>query len=62
VKAVQLERLDVARLVDVDEPEPGRGDLIVRVSAAGMCGSDRHLVSGDYPAEPPVILGHEFEG
>lgn len=62
MKAVQLERLGVARLVDVAEPEPGRGDLIVRVSAAGMCGSDRHLVSGDYPAEPPVILGHEFEG
>jgi L-iditol 2-dehydrogenase len=62
MKAVQLENVGVAHLVDVAEPEPGRSDLIVRVSAAGMCGSDRHLLSGDYPAKPPVILGHEFEG
>ncbi len=62
MKAVRLERLGVVHLVDVAEPVPAPGELLVRVNAAGMCGSDRHLVSGDYPAKPPVILGHEFEG
>lgn len=62
MKAVQLERVGVASFVDVGDPVPGPGEVLVRVTAVGMCGSDRHLVSGDYPAKPPVILGHEFEG
>lgn len=62
MKAVRLEQVGVARYAEVDDPEPGRDEVLVRVAAAGMCGSDRHLLSGDYPSEPPVILGHEFEG
>lgn len=62
MKAVRLERVSVARYVEVEDPEPGRDEVVVRVGAAGMCGSDRHLLSGDYPCEPPVTLGHEFEG
>jgi len=62
MKAVQLRSVGVVKLVDLPEPTPADDEYLVRVTAAGMCGSDRHLVSGEYPGEPPVVLGHEFEG
>jgi L-iditol 2-dehydrogenase len=43
-------------------PEPGAGELLVRVEAAGICGTDRHLFKGEFPCKPPVTLGHEFSG
>ena len=35
---------------------------MVRVLAAGICGTDRHLFKGEFPCAPPVTLGHEFCG
>lgn len=46
-------------------PEPGEGQVLVKVSACGVCGTDVHIYhSGKGSAEvvPPVILGHEFSG
>jgi L-iditol 2-dehydrogenase len=44
-------------------PEPGQGELKVRVEASGLCGTDLHIASGEYPpARPGVTLGHEFSG
>lgn len=62
MRAVQLVSVGVVDAVDLPDPVPHEDELLVRVTAAGMCGSDRHLVSGEYPGEPPVVLGHEFEG
>lgn len=62
MKAVQLAQIGEVGVVEMEKPVPGTGEIVLQVSAAGMCGSDRHLVSGDYPAAPPVVLGHEFEG
>ena len=43
--------------------EPGPGELKVRVEASGLCGTDLHIASGEYPlARPGVTLGHEFSG
>ena len=41
---------------------PGPGEVLVRVEAAGICGTDRHLYKGEFPSAPPVTLGHEFCG
>jgi L-iditol 2-dehydrogenase len=49
-------------IVDVPKPVPGVGDLLVRVEACGICGSDRHMFRGEYPTAWPVTLGHEFAG
>lgn len=61
MKAALLEKIGSVRVAELPTPEPGLGELLLRVTAAGMCGSDRHLVSGEYPGRPPVVLGHEFE-
>src|SRR5262245_24657694 len=47
---------------DVQRRAPGPGDVLVRVEAAGICGSDRHMFRGEYPTARPVTLGHEFCG
>ncbi len=49
-------------MVEVPDPRPGPGDVLVRVQAAGICGTDRHLFKGEFPCAPPVTLGHEFAG
>ena len=48
----------------VDRPEPGPGELLVRVVACGLCHSDLHYLDHGTPTfkEPPVILGHEIAG
>ncbi|RPH35309.1 alcohol dehydrogenase [bacterium] len=47
-----------------DPPEPGRGEVLVRVTAAGICGSDLHTYQdgriGDTLVTQPLVLGHEF--
>ncbi|TCU17235.1 zinc-dependent alcohol dehydrogenase family protein [Rhizobium sullae] len=62
MKAVRLEatgRLAVSR---VGKPVPGPGEVLVKVEACGICGTDRHLFLGEFPSKPPVTLGHEFTG
>lgn len=47
---------------EVAMPVPVGDELLVRVEAAGICGSDRHMFLGEYPTAVPVIQGHEFSG
>lgn len=47
---------------DVPEPQPGPGEVKIRVAACGICGSDIHVRHDSFPYWPPVILGHEFTG
>ena len=58
-------RLTAVRELAIQEIEDpvARGDtLLVRIEACGICGTDRHIYQGDYPAALPVTLGHEFAG
>lgn len=41
---------------------PGEGEVLLRMVAAGVCGSDRHFVTGDASIRVPVVLGHEGAG
>lgn len=53
------------RVADLPVPEPGPGELLVRVEACGICGSDRQLVRGEgapWGTSYPVVLGHEIAG
>ena len=53
-------------LVDRPVPEPGPGEILVRVEAASICGTDLHIWKWDAWARgrirPPLVTGHEFSG
>ncbi len=55
-----------AAVVDMPEPEPGPGELLVDGIALGVCGTDREIMAGEYGWAPPgserLILGHESLG
>jgi len=62
MRAVRLEGIGSMAVREVARPEAGPTDLLVRVEAVGICGSDRHMFKGEYPTALPVTLGHEFCG
>jgi len=62
MQAVRLHATGDLRTEEVPVPVPGPGEVLVRVEAAGICGTDRHLYKGEFPSAPPVTLGHEFCG
>ena len=62
MRAARLRAIGDMALEDVPVPAPGPDDLLVRVEACGICGSDRHMFRGEYPTGLPVTLGHEFCG
>ncbi len=50
------------RPLAIDEVElapPGRGEVLVRIAAAGLCHSDLSVINGDRPRPTPMLLGHE---
>lgn len=49
-------------LMDMPEPRPGPGEVLIEVRATGICGTDVHVKYDRFPYWPPVILGHEFSG
>ena len=62
MKALRLEQIGSVHLRSVPVPPVAADEVLVEVTVAGICGSDRHLISGEYPGVPPVTLGHELEG
>ena len=46
--------------LEVDEPRAG--EVRVRMLASGICHSDLHVVEGEWPEDPPIVLGHEGFG
>ncbi|MEO1537004.1 MAG: alcohol dehydrogenase catalytic domain-containing protein [Pseudomonadota bacterium] len=62
MRATRLVGTGDIRTVAAPIPLPGRGEILIRVEAAGICGTDRHLYRGEFPSVPNKILGHEFSG
>ncbi len=51
-------------LMETADPQPGPGDVVIEVKAAGICGSDVHIRHGSmkFNMRFPVVIGHEFSG
>jgi D-arabinitol dehydrogenase (NADP+) len=47
---------------NIPVPEPAASELLVRVMASGICGTDVHIFQGEYLGSYPIIPGHEFAG
>lgn len=63
MKALVLTQYKHFDLTDVPEPQVGPGDVLVRVRACGICGSDIHGMDGSSGRRiPPIIMGHEAAG
>jgi len=66
VKAIRLHGPQTLRLDDILKPSPASGQVLIRVEAVGICGSDLHYYRdariGDTLATEPLVLGHEFAG
>ncbi len=66
MRALRLHGVGDLRLADEPAPVPGPGDLLVRVTAVGICGSDLHWYDesgiGDAVLTRPLVLGHEAAG
>lgn len=51
------------RVAEVYEPQPLSGEALIKVSYAGICGTDMHIYHGTHPrAKAPLVMGHEFSG
>ncbi len=64
MRAMVLERIgEPLRLAERRRPEPGPGQVRVRVMACGVCRTDLHLVDGELPdARLPIVPGHQIVG
>jgi 2-desacetyl-2-hydroxyethyl bacteriochlorophyllide A dehydrogenase len=49
-------------VMTVDDPTPGPRDVVVQVAACGICGTDLHILDGEFAPSLPIIPGHEFAG
>jgi 2-desacetyl-2-hydroxyethyl bacteriochlorophyllide A dehydrogenase len=50
------------RIEDKPIPKPGTDEVLIKIHACGVCGTDDALNKGEYPAKYPVTIGHEFSG
>ncbi len=51
-----------AEVSTVDDPAPGAREVVVAVAACGLCGTDLHILHGEFAPSLPIIPGHEFAG
>jgi alcohol dehydrogenase, propanol-preferring len=63
MRAVRIHEDLSLRVDEIDDVKPGPGDVLVRIHAAGVCGTDLHILDGMIKPDPyPMTLGHEAAG
>ena len=63
MRALVLDHPGSFRVADVPDPTPQATQIVVRVECCGICGTDLHILAGEFPPTPyPIIPGHEFAG
>jgi len=63
MRAIVFDEPGSMRVADVPDPLPGVGEVIVKVDYCGICGTDLHILDGEFPPTPyPITPGHEFAG
>lgn len=61
--AIRVDEPHRLNAIEIDAPEPGPGEVLVRIGRAGICGSDMHIFHGLNPfARYPRVIGHEAMG
>ncbi|HKS28682.1 MAG TPA: alcohol dehydrogenase catalytic domain-containing protein [Pyrinomonadaceae bacterium] len=62
MRACVFQGKDKIRVEEVDRPRAGFGEAVIRVTLTTICGTDLHIVRGEYPVKPGLIIGHEPVG
>ncbi|MGW1891787.1 zinc-dependent alcohol dehydrogenase family protein [Streptomyces sp. NPDC002004] len=62
MKAAVIESVGKAIVTEVPDPLPGPREVVVEVAACGLCGTDLHILQGEFAPTLPVVPGHEFAG
>ncbi|MFI1197891.1 zinc-dependent alcohol dehydrogenase family protein (plasmid) [Streptomyces sp. BHT-5-2] len=63
MRAVVIHTPGHYEVTTVADPTPGPGEVIVAPAAVGICGTDAHIVDGEFAPTPyPIVPGHEFTG
>lgn len=62
MKAALVESPGKVSLTTVPDPTPGPREVVVDVAACGLCGTDLHILQGEFAPSLPLVPGHEFAG
>ncbi|WP_165987492.1 zinc-dependent alcohol dehydrogenase family protein [Streptomyces sp. YIM 98790] len=62
MKAALIEAPGAVTVSTVEDPAPGPRQVVVRVAACGLCGTDLHIMQGEFAPTLPIVPGHEFAG
>jgi threonine dehydrogenase-like Zn-dependent dehydrogenase len=62
MQAAVFERTGSIRIHEVERPEPGPGEALLRTTLTTICGTDVHILRGEYPVKEGLIVGHEPVG
>jgi 2-desacetyl-2-hydroxyethyl bacteriochlorophyllide A dehydrogenase len=62
VRAAVISSPGAVEVAVVSDPAPGPREVVVEVAACGLCGTDLHILAGEFAPSLPVIPGHEFAG
>jgi threonine dehydrogenase-like Zn-dependent dehydrogenase len=62
MRANVFRRVGEFGIEEVQKPQPGPGDAVIRVTLTTICGTDLHIVRGEYPVASGLVVGHEPVG
>ncbi len=62
MRATVFHGVNDIRVEEVQRPHAGPGEALIRVTLTTICGTDLHIVKGEYPVKPGLIIGHEPVG
>lgn len=62
MKALVFHGPNQIRVEELAIPKPGPGEAVIRVTLTTICGTDLHILRGEYPVKPGLIIGHEPVG
>ncbi len=62
MKAVVIEKPESVSVRDLPTPAPEAREVVVKVAACGICGTDKHIYAGTFLSHYPIVPGHEFSG
>ncbi|MFI2026347.1 zinc-dependent alcohol dehydrogenase family protein [Streptomyces buecherae] len=62
MRTALIEAVGKVTVTTVPDPTPGPREVVVDVAACGLCGTDLHILEGEFAPTLPVVPGHEFAG